>query len=169
MGKLGSALPRAGPLSLSQMLQVRHIYLSPGHNFFGHYGKRPDVHPMIEVPAVECLAGRGLMGDRFLDFKPNYKGQVTFFAWEVYEELCQFHGRLAEPSAFRRNIITAGVDLNTLIGEEFEVQGVRFAGTQECTPCEWMDHAFAPGTEEFLKGRGGLRARVLHGGTLRSE
>lgn len=122
---------------------------------------------MVEVQEVECLADRGLAGDRFLDFKSDYKGQVTFFAWEIYEELCRLHGPLAPPSAFRRNIITQGVDLNDLIGEKFEIQGVRFAGTQECTPCSWMDHAFAPGTEAFLTGRGGLRARIIQGGTLR--
>ena len=32
--------------------------------------------------------------------------------------------------------------------------------------CYWMDEAFCPGMEEFLKGRGGLRARILTGGTL---
>jgi hypothetical protein len=30
-----------------------------------------------------------------------------------------------------------------------------------------MDQAFAPGTEEFLRGRGGLRARILSDGPVR--
>jgi hypothetical protein len=63
--------------------------------------------------------------------------------------------------------ITRGVDLNALIGNEFEVQGVRFRGTEECRPCYWMDQAFAPGAEKFLKGQGGLRATILTDGTLR--
>jgi len=41
-------------------------------------------------------------------------------------------------------VITAGVDLNELIGREFEIQGVRFHGTEECRPCYWMEQAFAP-------------------------
>jgi MOSC domain-containing protein YiiM len=65
-------------------------------------------------------------------------------------------------------VITRGVDLNDLIGQEFDVQGVRFLGTEECRPCYWMDGAFAPGAQEFLKGRGGLRARILSDGSLRS-
>jgi MOSC domain-containing protein YiiM len=65
-------------------------------------------------------------------------------------------------------VITRGVDLNELIGQDFEVQGVRFLGTEECRPCYWMDSAFAPGAHEFLKGRGGLRARILNDGLLRS-
>jgi hypothetical protein len=31
-----------------------------------------------------------------------------------------------------------------------------------------MDRAIAPGAEEFLKGQGGLRARILTDGQLRS-
>jgi hypothetical protein len=30
-----------------------------------------------------------------------------------------------------------------------------------------MDRAFAPGAQEFLKGRGGLRAKILSDGSLR--
>jgi hypothetical protein len=48
------------------------------------------------------------------------------------------------------------------------VQGVRFFGTEECRPCYWMDGVFAPGAQEFLRGRGGLRARILTDGCLRS-
>jgi len=64
----------------------------------------------------------------------------------------------------RRNVLTRGVDLPALIGREFELQGVRFVGTEECRPCYWMDHAIAPGAEAWLRGRGGLRARVVSDG-----
>ena len=111
-----------------------------------------------------------LEGDRFLDFKADYKGQVTFFSHEVYEEVCEKFGVRDRPaSAFRRNIIVEGADLNALIGREFAVQGVRFLGTQESAPCHWMNSAFAPGAEEALRGRGGLRAKVLRDGVLRAE
>jgi len=65
-------------------------------------------------------------------------------------------------------VITRGVDLNKLIDQDFEVQGIRFQGTEECRPCYWMDHTIAPGAQKFLKGRGGLRARILTTGMLRS-
>jgi MOSC domain-containing protein YiiM len=157
-------------VSASTAIAIEHLYLSPGHNFFGHYGKLPDTHPMIEVPEMRCLAGRGIEGDRFLDFKPGYKGQITFFAAEIYDELCaRFDVRDKPPSAFRRNVITRGIDLNSLIGQEFEIQGVRFLGASECSPCEWQDLAFAPGTEAALKGRGGLRAKILADGVLRKS
>lgn len=124
---------------------------------------------MLEVAEVRCLAGRGLEGDRFLDFKEDYKGQVTFFAFEVHERLCaRFGVRDKSPGVFRRNVITEGVDLNTLIGAEFEIQGVRFLGVQESTPCHWMNEAFAAGAEEAMRGNGGLRAKILSDGVLRA-
>ena len=84
-------------------------------------------------------------------------------------ELCQTLGLgQRSPAEARRNIIVRGADLNELIREDFEVQGVRFHGTEECRPCYWMDRAIAPGAEEFLKGRGGLRAKILTDGRLRS-
>lgn len=157
------------PATMS-LIEIKHLYISPGHNFFGHHGVTPGEYPMMECAEVRCVAGRGLEGDRFLDFKLNYKGQVTFFAHEIYEELC---GRFAvldkPPSAFRRNVITRGADLGALIGMEFEIQGVRFLGSSECSPCHWQDEAFAPGTEAALKGRGGLRAKILTDGTLRTD
>jgi MOSC domain. len=124
---------------------------------------------MIEVAMIECVAGRGIRGDRYFDFKDDYKGQITFFSRNVFDELCaalDIHN--CSPAAARRNVIICGVDLNELIGKEFEVQGVRFYGTQECAPCYWMDRAFAPGAENLLKGRGGLRAKIVRGGELHS-
>jgi MOSC domain-containing protein YiiM len=151
-------------------MTIAHFYISSEHNFFGHTGRPPGEAPMVEVDSVECVAGKGLRGDRFFGYKDNYKGQATFFSLEVYERLCEqmqiTHGK---PSEFRRNIIVRDVDLNALIGREFQVQGVRFLGTQECSPCHWMNHAFAEGAEQALKGHGGLRARILTDGTLRSS
>ncbi len=151
-------------------MHLRHLYLSPGHNYFGHHGEPAGQHPTLEVETVECVAGQGLRGDRFFGFKTDYAGQVTFFAQEVFERLQHELNLLtATPAGLRRNIVTAGVDLNALIGTEFTVQGITFLGTRECSPCYWMDHAFAPGAEAFLQGQGGLRAKILTSGTLQSS
>ena len=151
-------------------VEICHLYISAGHNFVGHHGREPDTHPMIELPEIECVAGRGIRGDRYFDFKDDYKGQITFFSLEVFAEFCgalQIQGY--SHAQARRNVITRGVDLNEFIGKEFEVQDVRFFGMEECRPCYWMDGAFAPGAQEFLKGRGGLRAKILSDGKLRSN
>ena len=67
-------------------VEICHLYISPGHNFVGHHGREPDTHPMIEVPVIECVAGRGIRGDRYFDFKDDYKGQITFFSLDVFDE-----------------------------------------------------------------------------------
>lgn len=125
---------------------------------------------MLEINEAECVAGRGIRGDRFFDFKPDYKGQITFFAWENLNRLWKELGLAPEqrdPSATRRNVITEDLDLNSLIGREFECQGVRFLGTEECRPCYWMNGAIHPEAENWMRGRGGLRAKILTDGILK--
>jgi len=149
---------------------VLHLFLSPGHNYFGHHGSPAGDHPALSVSEIECLAGRGLRGDRFLDYKPDYKGQITFFAWEdlvrMWDDL-EIPEDSRDPAACRRNVITRGWDLPAEIGREFCLQGVRFLGTEECRPCYWMNSAIHSRAEAWMKGRGGLRAKILSDGTLR--
>ncbi|HEX8077454.1 MAG TPA: MOSC domain-containing protein [Chthoniobacterales bacterium] len=148
-------------------MQIRQIFISRGHNYFGHHGRRPDDHPLIEVPQIECVAGHGIRGDRFFDYRDNYKGQITFFSLDIFERLAA-HFRLTNTSAgaLRRNVIVSGIDLNDLIGEEFSIQGVKLRGTAHCRPCYWLNQAVAPGAEEFLQGNGGLRAQILSDGVI---
>jgi len=146
---------------------IRQIFISPGHNFVGHYGQPPGNFPLVDVPNVECVAGRGLRGDRYFDHRENYKGQATFFSAEVFEKLCMHFGIKDKPAGvLRRNVIVSGIDLLSLIGREFEIQGIRFRGTEHCAPCEWMETAFAPGAKEFLRENAGLRAKILTDGTV---
>lgn len=151
------------------MIRLEHLFLSPGHNYVGHHGRSPGQHPVLPVHTLECVAGHGVRGDRYFDHQPDYKGQITFFAMEVLDALRDAL-RLpdARPESTRRNVFTRGSDLRSLIGVEFEIQGVRFFGTEECRPCYWMNTAFRDDrAERWLKGRGGLRARILTDGPLR--
>jgi MOSC domain-containing protein YiiM len=151
--------------------EVCHLFISPGHSFFGRHGQSAGEHPILAAEQIECVAGRGIRGDRFFDYSPDYKGQITFFAMETLEAMERELG-LAEvrPECTRRNVFTRGVDLNDLVGLEFEIQGIRFAGTEECRPCYWMNNAYRDErVEAWLQGRGGLRARILCDGVLRRE
>ena len=149
-------------------MKILNLFISDGHNYVGHHGQPPGTHSIQETDQIECVAGKGIRGDRYFEHKDNFKGQITFFADEVYRILQSELGQQdLLPSAFRRNVITHGLDLNELIEKEFEIQGVRFIGTEECRPCYWMDQAITPGTESAMKGRGGLRARILSDGVLR--
>ena len=106
---------------------IHHIYISEDHNFYGHHGKPAGKTPMIEVDQAVCEAGKGIVGDRFHSYKENYKGQITFFSLEVYKDICKTFGiENLKPSVFRRNVIISGIDLNRLIDNEFNLQGINF-------------------------------------------
>ena len=148
-------------------VQIERIFISPAHNFVGHHGQAPGTSPLIEKEQIQCAAGKGLLGDRYFNHAEDYKGQITFFSAEVFERLCAHFGIREKPAGvLRRNVIVSGVDLLSLIGREFEIQGVKFRGTQHCAPCQWMNVAFAPGAKEFLKENAGLRAKILTDGEL---
>jgi hypothetical protein len=150
---------------LTWRVLIEQIFVSSGHNYFGHHGKPPDNFPPAAIDRVECVAGRGLRGDRFFDYADNYKGQITFFSREVFESLAtNFHLTNKSAGILRRNVIVSGIDLTKLIGIDFELQGIFFRGTADCKPCYWMNTAVATGAEKFLAGRGGLRARILSDG-----
>jgi len=148
-------------------VSLKHLFISPGHNYYGRHGKGAMDYPIEEVERISCVAGRGIEGDRFFDYKPDYKGQITLFDWAVYERVRDevVKGEL-DPKAFRRNVVLAGVDLNGLIDKRFTLGGLQMISKYKCRPCYWMDQACAPGTHEFLKGYGGLRARIVKGGEL---
>jgi MOSC domain-containing protein YiiM len=158
-------------------ITLEHIYISPGHNYFGKPKDGPGDHPTPDVEQVEARTGLGLVGDRYFGVPAHYEAQVTFFAAEVFDALlAEFALKDLEPVLTRRNIVTRGVNLNQLIGHEFTItsgdqqngeQSVRFIGTKPCSPCAWMDASFAIGAHAFLRGRGGLRARILTTGYLR--
>jgi MOSC domain-containing protein YiiM len=151
-------------------VKILHLFLSPEHIYVGHYGGPAGTTPTVEVDEIDCVAGKGIAGDRYFDHKPDYIGQITFFEIETHRRLCEEFGVFDKgPDTYRRNVIVEGQDLNELIGKEFEVQGVRFLGTEESKPCLWMNEAFADGALKALAGKGGLRAKILSDGTLKTD
>ena len=93
---------------------------------------------------------------------------MTFFDYGVYETVKrEFDLPDLEASAFRRNVLVRGAPLPELIGKTFSLGGLEFEGVEEAAPCYWMNEAAADGVHDFLKGKGGLRVRVLVGGELR--
>ena len=152
--------------------KLLHIFISPGHDYWGKQGEGRLQCGIHEVQSVECVAGKGLVGDRYFGHRPDFKGQVTFFDWHVVHNIRrEFKLPRLPASVFRRNLIVLGADLKNWLGKRFQFQGILFEGSQECKPCHWMDRAVNPGAEIFLKDefRGGLRAKILSNGVLRAD
>jgi len=74
---------------------------------------------------------------------------------------------IAAPAASRRNITTRGVPLNHLVGRRFRVGDVVLEGRRLCEPCEHLQSLTKPGVLKALVHRGGLRADIVVGGTIR--
>jgi MOSC domain-containing protein YiiM len=67
----------------------------------------------------------------------------------------------------RRNIVTAGADLNNRRGQKFRIGTVLFRADIACQPCAYLERKTEAGALAALKGRGGLRAEVLEEGVIR--
>jgi len=149
-------------------ITIHHLYLSGGHDFKGRFNLGRLNHKVVEREAVECVAGRGLVGDRFYDYKPDFKGQLSLISVEAIEAVKRRLGiSVEDPSLFRRNGVVSGVELNQLVGQDFRVGDVVFRGTEQCKPCFWMNEAIGEGAFEALEGLGGLRCKILTGGELK--
>ena len=104
---------------------IHGLYTSPGHNYFGHHGEAAGEHGIVEHDEIELVAGRGIPGDRFFDWKEDYKGQVTLIDRTVIDDIRR-HAENPDlpPSAFRRNVVVSGIDLNRLVGRAFRLGDV---------------------------------------------
>jgi len=148
-------------------INIHALYRSSGHSYKGRAGKGSLSYEVETCETFDLVAGSGIIGDRFYDYKPDFKGQITFFDWAVYEEVQRkFNLPDLHPSAFRRNVMVSGIDLNSLIGQRFSINGIEFSGSEEAAPCFWMDEAAADGVHQHLMGKGGLRCRIHTDGTL---
>jgi len=122
---------------------------------------------MERVEQAAAHAGRGLEGDRYAEGRgtfsnPHSQGHdLTLIEAEVVDAL-----RLA-PEEARRNVVTRGIDLNALVGRRFRVGDVECAGQRLCEPCAHLQRLTHPGILRDLVHRGGLRADIVSGGTIR--
>jgi MOSC domain-containing protein YiiM len=130
--------------------------------------------PVVLVPEAQAVAGRGLVGDRYEagagTFTPVRGGgrgyDLTLIEAEVLDQLVLPGGRRLEYGEARRNLITRGVDLNSLLGRRFRVGNVECLGQRLCEPCAHLERLTTKGILRPLIHRGGLRADILTDGHI---
>ncbi|HEU5362333.1 MAG TPA: MOSC domain-containing protein [Gaiellaceae bacterium] len=121
--------------------------------------------PLERVESAEALPGRGLAGDRYAN------GAGTFSAPGRGYELTLVEGEVLDAIELpwqdaRRNIVTTGISLNALVGQQFRVGAVECVGRRLAEPCAHLERLARPGLLRPLVHRGGLRADILSGGTI---
>jgi MOSC domain-containing protein YiiM len=131
--------------------------------------------PMESREEVKAVVGQGLEGDRYFDGTghwsktPGVGREVTLIEIEAIEALESERNIAIKPGATRRNVVTRGVPLNHLVGREFQLGAVRLRGTRLCEPCTYLESLTQQGVLSGLIHRGGLRAEIVTGGTIRVE
>lgn len=145
---MSDATPRAAHLVA--------IFLSP---------KRRD--DLRAVEQAELVAGRGIVGDRFYDVTDRVDRPVTLIEREAVEAACRDYRLSFEPRHTRRNLLTAGVALNHLVGRRFRIGAVVLEGVKLCEPCVHLAGLTSETFSKALVHRGGLRAVIVEGGVVR--
>jgi len=128
--------------------------------------------PMQSVNEARAVPGRGLEGDRYYEHKgtfskPQPDRELTLIEAEAVEAMKRELNVDFGLSDSRRNVVTRGVPLNHLVGQEFWIGEVKARGLRLCEPCS---HLQKLSHEKVLRGlvhRGGLRAQILSEGTIR--
>src|SRR5438128_10201910 len=129
--------------------------------------------PMRSIQSVRAIAGRGLEGDRYFRASGTYSDrpgparEITLIESEAIAAMARDNELAVSPGDARRNVVTRGVPLNHLVGEEFLVGGVRLRGIRLCEPCSHLEGLTGRGVLAGLVHRGGRRARILIGGEVR--
>ena len=130
--------------------------------------------PMQEVTTARAIPDRGLDGDRYAKrvgtFTPRsglgVGYDLTLIEAEVLDKLTLPDGRRLGYAEARRNVVTRGIDLNTLVGQRFRVGDVECVGRRLCEPCAHLERLTHRGVLRKLIHRGGLRADVLTTGSI---
>lgn len=118
--------------------------------------------------AVRAIAGAGLDGDRHTVGRGTFPSGVPGSALTlIAAEVCESFDPPLTPGEHRRNLVTRGIDLNALVGREFQIGDVRCRGMRLCEPCTVVDGYASRPLLRPLVHRGGLRADILGGGEIR--
>jgi MOSC domain-containing protein YiiM len=142
--------------------EIQLIYISPAAG--------AAMQPVAEARAAP---GKGLEGDRYFNQngyysnKPGTGRELTLIESEALEYLAQHSGISLTPNQTRRNLVTRGVQLNSLVGKVFSIGEITVKGMRLCDPCSYLEGLTQAGVLQGLVDRGGLRVDILTAGTIR--
>ena len=121
-----------------------------------------------EVNEIEVLSGKGVLGDRHFHEDNNYKGQITLIEKENIDYYNNKYKTKIPYIDFRRNIVTEGIELNSLIEKEIEIGKIKILPYQLCKPCLHLEQMLnAKNILKEFPRKGGLRCEVLVSGKVK--
>jgi MOSC domain-containing protein YiiM len=129
---------------------------------------------MERVEEVRTIEGYGIEGDRYCEgtgFWTPYGDvcEVTLISSEDLNYIQNELGISVKNGEHRRNIVTRGINLNSLRRKRFRIGETILEYDRPRPPCRHVQDLTEPGMTRALKGRGGICARVVEGGVLRTQ
>jgi MOSC domain-containing protein YiiM len=123
---------------------------------------------MRALDAVNAIAGRGLEGDRYVAGDGTFpSGQSGSALTMIEREVCASFDPPLKAGEHRRNLVISGIDLNRLVGHDFDVGEVRCRGMRLCEPCTVVERYAGRPVLRALVHRGGIRADIISSGAIR--
>jgi MOSC domain-containing protein YiiM len=128
--------------------------------------------PMRRVPSARLLAGQGLEGDRYAlgggtwARYPDLEKQLTLIDAEEVSAVAAEVGVELTPGDTRRNLVTTGIDLPSLVGRWFTVGEALLFGMKRCPPCTHLERLTGTRLVKAMALRGGINAAVFAGASL---
>lgn len=124
------------------------------------------------VASFELIAGQGIVGDRNFGLS-KWPGQnITFIEREQIEAYNLAFAQHLQLSDTRRSVITSGLRLNDLVGQQFTIGAVTFFGVELCEPCSDLGERLQNSRiskNDVVKAfthKGGLRADIISSGNI---
>lgn len=121
--------------------------------------------PLVRVGRAEAVAGHGLGGDRYHDAAGTFSALGRGYQLTLVESEALADVDLSWEEA-RRNVVTARIALNGLVGRRFRIGEVECVGRRLAEPCAHLERLSRPGILRPLVHRGGLRADIVSGGRI---
>ncbi|HEV7823768.1 MAG TPA: MOSC domain-containing protein [Blastococcus sp.] len=128
--------------------------------------------PMRRVQAGRLVAGAGLDGDRYAlgggtwAQYPDLEKQLTLIDRDDVAAVAEEVGVELSPGDTRRNLVTVGVALPTLVGRWFAVGDALLFGMKRCPPCAHLERLTGARLVKAMLNRGGINAAVFGGAEI---
>lgn len=148
--------------------RLLHIHIAPAASY-----------EMEERDEAECVAGRGIVGDRYYNGNGTYSPkpdvrEVTLIEQEALDALARNDPPLQDgpivlaPEDHRRNLTVVGVPLAHLVGRRFRIGDVVLRGGRLNFPCRYLEELLGKPVFLPLYNRSGLNCGIERGGTIRA-
>ena len=122
---------------------------------------------IVNLNEVKAIKGKGLLNERHFKENNEKRCQITLIEIENINHYNKITGTTIPAINFLRNIVTEGIRLNELVGQEFFIGSVKLKAHDLCRPCKYLQESVQQKNivKEFLH-TGGLRCEILSSGKI---